>query len=175
MTISMTQASVPVYNQMLGSLSILLDKAEAFATAKKIDGTVLVNARLAADMLPLSRQVQLACDLAKNAAARLAGVEAMKFEDNEKTLPELKQRIAKALAYINSIPTKDIDAGATREITFPMGPDRKGTMTGADYLQHYGLPNFYFHTTMAYALLRHCGVEIGKRDFLGAVSGLTIV
>ena len=175
MSITTTQSSVPVFNQMLGSMSIWLDKAEAFCTAKKIGETVLPNTRLAADMLPMARQVQLACDFAKNAVARLAGVEPMKFEDTETTLPQLKDRIARALAYINSLPAKDIEAGISREITFPAGPDRKGMMSGADYLLHFAMQHFYFHTTMTYAILRHCGVELGKRDFLGAIPGFKMV
>ena len=175
MSISMTKSSVTVFNQMLGSMSVWIDKAEAFCTSRKIAETTLPNTRLAADMLPLARQVQIACDFAKNAVARLAGVEPIKFEDTETTLPQLKDRIARTLAYVNSIPTKDIEAGLAREITFPMGPDRSGSMVGADYLSHYAMQNFYFHTTMTYAILRHCGVELGKRDFLGAVPGLKAV
>lgn len=175
MSLPLSHAAIPVFNQMLGSLSVWLDKAEAFCAAKKIGETVLPNTRLAPDMLPLSRQVQLACDFAKNAVARLAGHDPMKFEDIETTLPQLKERIAKALAYINSIPASEVDAGTAREIVFPAGPDRKASMKGVDFLQHFALQHFYFHTTTAYNILRHSGVELGKRDFLGIIPGLTMV
>jgi hypothetical protein len=153
----------------LNALSGVLDKAEAFAAAKKIDGSVLLNTRLAPDMFALTRQVQVATDLAKNGAARLAGVEPPRYEDNEKTIPELKARLAKAVAFIKSLDAKQIDGAADRQITFPLGPTNKGQMKGDDYLNHFVLPNVYFHLTAAYAILRHCGVEIGKEDFLGAI------
>ena len=171
MSLTMTQASIPVFNQILQGMSGWLDKAEAFCAAKKVDGAVLVNTRLAPDMLALARQVQIACDFAKNTAARLSGVEPPKFEDNEKTLPELKARIAKALTYVNSVAARDIDAGATREVTFPVGPEMKVTMKGEEYLMHFAMPNFFFHATTTYSILRHCGVELGKRDFMGAIPG----
>ncbi len=174
MSLLLTQASLAPFTQTLNAMSIWLDKAEALCVAKKADGAVLAATRLALDMLPLSRQVLIACDFAKNTPARLAGIEPPKFEDNEKTLPELKARIAKTLAYIQTVPASAVDAGGTREINFPMGPQNKGTMKGADYLAHYAMPNFYFHSSMTYAILRHCGVELGKRDFMGAVPGLTM-
>ena len=168
MAFSMSRASLPVFEIGLNALSANLDKAAAFAAAKKIDASVLVNARLAVDMLPLSRQVQIATDQAKNGSARLAGVEAPKFEDNETTLDQLKARIAKTVAYIKTLDTRQIDGAADREINFPIGPN-KGQMKGDDYLNHFVLPNFYFHITTAYDILRHAGVEVGKRDFLGAI------
>jgi hypothetical protein len=120
-------------------------------------------------MFAFARQVQVACDQAKNGMARLAGVEAPKFEDNETTIDQLKERIAKTVAYLKSLDTKAIDASADREITFPLGGQNKGQMMGADYLNHYVMPNFYFHCTAAYACARAFGVDVGKRDFLGAI------
>jgi uncharacterized protein len=147
----------------------VLDKAAAFATAKKLDPATLPQYRLAPDMFALARQVQVACDQAKNGASRLAGVEPPKYEDTEKTIDELKARVAKTVAYVKSLDKAKIDASADREITFPLGPVNKGAMKGTDYLTHFVLPNFYFHLTAAYTILRHCGVEVGKRDFLGAI------
>lgn len=166
---SMSQASIPVYEIGLNALSAVLDKAAAYAEAKKLDPAVLLNTRLYPDMFPLARQVQIACDQAKNASARLAGVEPPRMEDNEKTIAELKARIAKTLAFVKTIDAKTIDASAEREITFPLGPVKKGHMKGADYLNHFALPNFYFHLTTAYGILRHCGLEIGKSDFIGNI------
>jgi uncharacterized protein len=130
---------------------------------------VLLSMRLAPDMFALTRQVQAATDQAKNGTARLAGVEPPKFEDTESTIAQLKERIAKTVAFLKTLDTKAIDASADREITFPLGPTNKGQMQGADYLNHFVLPNFYFHATSAYAILRHAGAEIGKRDFLGNI------
>jgi len=169
MPYTMSQASLPVFEICLNALSGVLDKAAAFAAAKKLDPAVLPQYRLAPDMFTLARQVQVACDQAKNGGARLAGVEPPKFEDTEKTIDELKARVAKTLAYVKSLDAAKIDASAEREITFPLGPTNKGHMKGGDYLNHFVLPNFYFHLTAAYAVLRHCGVELGKRDFLGAI------
>jgi uncharacterized protein len=169
MAFSMSQASLPVFEIGFNALSAVLDKAEAFATAKKIEPLVLPNMRLAPDMFALTRQVQVATDLAKNGAARLAGVEPPRFEDNEKTLGELKARLAKTVAFLKTLDPKQIDAAADRQITFPLGPTNKGQMRGDDYLNHFVLPNVYFHLTAAYAILRHCGVELGKQDFLGAI------
>jgi hypothetical protein len=164
----MSQASLPVFEIGLNALSGVLDKAAAFTTAKKVDPAVLLGWRLAPDMFALARQVQVACDQAKNGAARLAGAEPPKFEDTETSLDQLKGRIAKTLAYIKGLDATAIDASADREITFPLGPT-KGQMKGGDFLNHFVLPNFYFHLTAAYAIVRHCGVELGKRDFLGAI------
>src|SRR5215475_3369248 len=168
-TMSMANASIPVFEVGLNTLSALLDKAEAYAEAKGIDPTVLLNARLFPDMFALTRQVQSACDQAKNGGARLAGIDAPSYEDNEKTIAELRARIAKTVAFVKTLEAGRIDASAEREITFPLGPNNKGHMRGVDYLNHFALPNFYFHLTTAYDILRHCGVGIGKRDFLGAI------
>ena len=165
---SMSQASLPVFEIGLNALMAMLDKAAAHVSAKKIDQSVLASWRLAPDMFALVRQVQVACDQAKNGAARLAGVEPPKFEDNETTLDRLKERIAKTIAYLKTLDTKAIDSSSEREITFPLGPN-KGQMRGGDYLNHFVLPNFYFHVTAAYAVVRNFGVDIGKRDFLGAI------
>ena len=168
MPYSMSKTALPTFEIGLTALSGVLDKAAAFTAAKKVDAAVLLGYRLAPDMFALARQVQVACDQAKNGAARLAGTEPPKFEDNETSLDQLKERIAKTVAYLKTLDAKAIDASADREITFPLGP-AKGQMQGADYLNHFVLPNFYFHLTSAYAIVRHCGVEVGKRDFLGAI------
>ena len=168
MPFTMSQASLPVFEIGLNALSAVLDKAAAFAAAKKIDQTVLLGWRLAPDMYALGKQVQVACDQAKNGLARLAGVEPPKFEDNESTIDQLKERLAKTVAFLKTLDAKAIDAAADREITFPLGP-AKGQMMGADYLNHFVLPNFYFHRSVAYAIVRAIGVEVGKRDFLGAI------
>ncbi len=166
---SMSQASLPAFEINLNALSAVLDKAEAFAAAKKIDPSVLLQTRLAPDMFDLTRQVQIATDQARRGSARLAGVEPPSVPDKEATIGELKDRIAKTVAYLKTLDPNKIDASAEREITFPLGPDNKGHMKGDDYLNHFVLPNFYFHCTAAYAILRHCGVDIGKRDFMGAI------
>jgi hypothetical protein len=168
MPFTMSQASLPVFQIGLTALSGVLDKAAAYAAAKKVDPSVLLSYRLAPDMFALARQVQVAADQAKNGAARLAGVEPPKFEDNETSIEQLKERLAKTLAFLKTLDAKAIDASTERAITFPLG-QAKGEMNGADYLNHYVLPNYYFHLTAAYAIVRHCGVEIGKRDFLGAI------
>jgi hypothetical protein len=168
MPISVSIASLPVFETGLNALSGVLDKAAAFAAAKKIDAAVLLGYRLAPDMFALARQVQVACDQAKNGAARIAGVEPPKFDDNETTIDQLKARIAKTVAFLKTLDTKAMDASAEREITFPLGQG-KGHMKGVDYLDHFVLPNFYFHLTAAYAIVRHCGVDVGKRDFLGGI------
>jgi uncharacterized protein len=165
---SISDASIPVFETGLNTLSALLDKAEGYAQAKSIDPAVLLNARLFPDMFAFTRQVQSACDQAKNGSARLAGIDPPRFEDNEKTIAELKARIAKTVAFVKTLDAKRIDESADREITFPLGSS-KGHMKGADYLNHFALPNFYFHLTTAYDILRHCGVELGKRDFIGAI------
>jgi hypothetical protein len=164
---SLSSSSLPVLEIGLNALSAILAKAEAHAEARKIDPTVLLNARLFPDMFAFTRQVQVVCDQAKNGSSRLAGVEPPKFEDNEKTFAELKARVAKTLAYVKTLDAAKIDASADREIVFPLGPTKKGHMQGADYLNHFLLPNYYFHLTTAYDILRHNGVEVGKLDFLG--------
>jgi uncharacterized protein len=166
---SMSQASLPVFEINLNALSNVLGKAEAFATAKKIDQSVLLRARLAPDMFDLTRQVQVATDGAKRGSARLADVEAPVYEDNETTIAQLRERIAKTVAFLKTLDKKAIDASAEKEIVFPLGPEKKGHMKGDDYLNHFMLPNFYFHYTAAYAILRHNGVDVGKLDFLGAI------
>ena len=169
MSFSMSKASLPVFEIVLDALAGLIDKAEAFAAAKKIDAAVLLNWRLAPDMFPLVKQVQIVTDQAKNGAARLADVTPPRFEDTETTFAELKARLANTVAFLKTLDTKAVDGAAAREITFPLGPVHKGHMNGADYLNHFVLPNLYFHTTTAYAILRGCGVEIGKQDFLGKI------
>jgi uncharacterized protein len=165
MSFSMYQAAVPAILQALKALDGILGKAEANAAERKIDPTVLLNYRLAPDMFAFTRQVQLVTDFAKGTMARLAGQEVPKYEDTEKTIAELKARIAKVTAYVQSFKPSDLDGSETRDVTFPVG-GQPMTFKGADYLVNYALPNFYFHATTAYAILRHCGVGIGKRDFL---------
>ena len=165
---SLSKSSLPVLEIVLNALSANLGKAEAYATVKKIDPSVLLGMRLAPDMFSLTRQVQVVCDQAKNGAARLAGVEPPKFEDNETTVEQLKARVDKTIAFLKTLDAKAIDASADRDITFPLGP-KKAQMKGDDYLNHFVLPNFYFHATAAYAILRHAGVDVGKRDFLGGI------
>jgi uncharacterized protein len=169
MSLSMSQVSIPTFQIGLNALSAILDKAEKFAVAQKIDPLVLLNTRLYPNMFPLVRQVQVVADQAKNGAARLTGVEPPRFKDKETTINELKDRLAKTSAFIKTLDLKQIDAAADRQITFPLGPTHKGHMKGDDYLNHFVLPNFYFHLTAAYAILRHCGLEVGKQDFLGAI------
>ncbi len=168
MPFMMSQASLPVCEIGLNSLIVILDKAVAHAAAKKADPSVLLGWRLAPDMFAFTRQVQVVCDQAKNGLSRLAGVEAPKFDDNETTVEALKARLEKTLAYIKTLDAKAIDAAADRDITFPLGP-KKAQMSGADYLNHFVLPNFYFHLSAAYAIARAFGADVGKRDFLGAI------
>ena len=166
MTISMYSASVPILVRALDNLQSWFDKAEAFAAAKKFDPQVLLAARLAPDMLPFTKQVQIACDSAKFGVARLSGVEAPKFDDTEVSLADLRQRIAKTLEYIRSVPAQRLDGTEDKDIVVPRR-DGSLTLKGEFYLKHYVLPNVFFHVTTAYALLRHNGVEIGKPDYLG--------
>ncbi len=168
MSLSMHSASVPVFVRMLGNLDAWLEKAEAHARTKKFDTGVYLNTRLAPDMLVFSKQIQIACDTAKFGVARLAGVDSPKFEDSETTLGELRERIAKTVAYVKSVPAAQVDGTEAKDVVLPR---RDGTITlkGEFYLKHYVLPNFYFHVTTAYALLRHNGVELGKSDYLGAL------
>jgi len=167
MTLSMYQASAPAFENMLGALSKLLDKAQAHATARKIEPSALLLARLAPDMFTFTKQVQIACDFAKNTMSRLAGQEPPKFADEEKSFDELKTRIAKVRDFVKAFKPAQIDGSEDKDITFPVGPEAKMTLKGHDYLVSFALPNFYFHVTAAYALLRHNGVQIGKLDFLG--------
>jgi hypothetical protein len=168
MSVSMYDFSIPVMTSGLTNLSAILDKAAAHAAAKKFDSVVLAQARLFPDMYPLARQVQIACDTAKGAAARLAGIEVPKHEDTETTFAELKARIAKTVDFLKSVTAAQLKDAESRaiEIKFPNGSWK---FTGIGYLTDFVLPNFYFHTGMVYALLRKNGVEIGKGDFLGAI------
>jgi hypothetical protein len=164
----MYQVSIPALVQMLNNLSAILDKAEAHAQDRKIEPEVLLNYRLAPDMLPFIRQIQIAADLAKGAAARLAGVEVPKHDDTEKTFADLKARITNTVTFVQSIQPSDIDGSEGREINLTLG-EHKMNFKGQPYLVHFVLPNFYFHCTTAYDILRHCGVELGKRDFIGTI------
>ena len=167
MTISMYEASVPVFIRYLGNLKAILQKAAAHAEAKQIDPAVLVNSRLYPDMLPLSRQVHLVSDMAKSCPSRLTGAEPPKFEDTESTFPELLERIDKTVAHLKSFRPDQIDGSEDTAISVPT---RRGPMNmkGQPYLLQFMLPNFFFHVTTAYAILRHNGVELGKLDYLGA-------
>jgi hypothetical protein len=162
----MYAASVPTFLQMLKNLTAILEKAEAFAAERDIEPEVLVNWRLAPDMLPLANQIQIAADFAKGTTARLAGAEVPKYADEEKTLADLKARIAKTVKFVEGFKAKDIDGSETRDITLPVG-GQEMRFKGEPYLVHFALPNFYFHVTTAYDILRRCGVDIGKRDFIG--------
>ncbi len=166
MTISMYQASVPVFKRMLKNLSAILDKAAAHTMAKKIDPMVLASDRLAPDMLPFPKQIFIACDIAKFAVARLAGVEAPKFADDEKTFDEFKTRIQKTIDFLDTVKPQQIDGTEDKEITFPVG-GKPMTFKGLPYLLNFVMPNVYFHITTAYAILRHNGVELGKMDYIG--------
>ena len=168
MPLSIHQASVPVFARVLGNLSAILDKGLADAEARKIDPAVFLNARLAPDMHPLTRQVQIASDAAKGCAARLAGVEPPSFPDVEASFPELKERIAKTLAFVQGVAADKIDGSEDRKIVLNF-PGGQFTFSGQDYLLNFVLPNLFFHASAAYAILRHNGVPIGKRDFLGGV------
>lgn len=167
MAISMYAGSVPVFKQMLTSLRDVLTKAETHATEKKIDPNVLLQARLFPDMFSFTRQVQIASDFAKGVSARLAGVEVPSYEDNEQSFADLKARIDKTLAFIEKLTPTQIDGSEEREIVTQAGTTKEKRFVGINYLLHYGLPHFYFHVTTAYAILRHNGIEIGKRDFIG--------
>jgi uncharacterized protein len=173
MSLSMHQASVPAFVQILTALAKVLDKAEAHAAARKIDPAVLMGCRLAPDMFPLSRQVQISCDMAKGAVAHLAGVEVPSWPDNETTFAGLKERIGKTVDFVRSFKPAQIDGSEAREVTLKLGGNPV-TFKGQAYLVHFVMPNFYFHAAAAYAILRHNGVELGKRDFLGQVPGLTV-
>lgn len=162
----MYQVSIPRFVHMLGNLAAILDKAQAYADAKKIDAATLPAARLFPDMLPLTSQVQIACDSAKGAAARLSGVTAPVFEDNERTLAELKARVEKTIAFLKTIGAAQIDGTEAKELIVKVaGQDAK--FTGMQFLLARAIPNFYFHIATAYNILRHNGVDIGKRDYLG--------
>lgn len=165
MPVSMYLISVPSFQKHLNALDAILDKADAYATAKKIDPAVLMNARLYPDMFNFIRQVQASCDFAKAASARLAGIEPPSHPDTETTIAELKARIAKTLAFLSTIKPEQMEGSEDKSLTIKVGPNEM-TFTGRDYLLHFALPNFYFHCTTAYDILRHNGLEIGKRDFM---------
>jgi hypothetical protein len=162
---------VPVFVQLLKGLSGVLDKAEVHCAAKKIDPVVMAGARLIADMFPLSRQVQIACDFAKGVTARLAGVEVPAWEDNEKSLADLKVRIQKTITFIEGFKPTQIDGSEDRDISLKVAGNPV-TFKGQPYLLNFGMAHFYFHTAAAYSILRANGVDIGKRDYIGAVPGL---
>ncbi|MEL6461390.1 MAG: DUF1993 domain-containing protein [Cyanobacteria bacterium J06621_15] len=166
MTISMYQASVPVLIRSLNNLAAILEKGAAHAEAKNIDPSVLINSRLYPDMFPLTKQVQIASDIARRGAARLADSEAPSIEDNETTFSELIARIQKTTSYLETLKPDVIDGSEEKSITLPVGKDTM-TFTGMPFLLYFVLPNVYFHVTTAYDILRHCGVELGKMDFLG--------
>ena len=166
MTISMYQSTVAVFIRQLENLSAILKKSEAHAEAKKIDPTILLNARLFPDMLPLTRQIQIACDAVKFGAGRIAEVEMPVFEDVEKSFPELCERITKTIKFLQTIKPEQIDEKEALKITYTQR-NKENNFIGQPYLLNYVLPNLYFHISIAYAILRHNGVEIGKKDYLG--------
>ncbi len=166
MNISMYQASVPVFSRALNNLAAILEKTAAQAEAKKIDPAVLIGYRLYPDMLPLARQIHIATDGAKGGVARLAGVEPPKYEDNEASFPDLIARLRKTVAYLESIKPEQIDGSEDKTVTWKTQTTTR-SMQGMPYLLSHVTPNVYFHVTTAYDILRHCGIEIGKQDFLG--------
>ena len=165
---NMYDASVPVFTHFLRSLAVILKKAEVHCAAKKIDPAVILNARLFPDMFALTRQVQIACDTAKGVVARLAGVEIPAYEDNEKTLADLKARVARTIAFIQTMTPAQIDGTEDKDIIVKRG-DKETHYKGMQFLLGHGLPNLYFHTTTTYSMLRASGVEIGKADYLGKI------
>jgi hypothetical protein len=168
MALSLYDVSIPVLVRGLTNLSILIDKAAAHAEAKKFEPAVLAQARLYPDMFPLARQVQITCDTAKGAAGRLAGIDIPKHEDTETTLAELKQRIATTVDFIQSVKPGQLEGAESRSIEIKT-PNRTLSFTGLSYLNNFVLPNFYFHESISYAILRHNGIEVGKGDYLGAI------
>lgn len=169
MSFTVHASCVPQFVKMSKNMLAWLDKAEAHAKAKKFDVNNFVGMRLAPDMLPFSRQIQIASDAAKNCVARLVGDEPPKWADTESTLDELRARIQKTIDFVQSVPAHRFEGAEKRDIVMPAGPDRTIRMTGETFLQGFSIPNFYFHVTMVYALLRHGGVEIGKGDYLGGL------
>ncbi|MSS76277.1 MAG: DUF1993 domain-containing protein [Methyloglobulus sp.] len=167
MSLNMYQASIPVFIRMLGNLSVILNKAVTHAEAIKIDPSIFINARLAPDMLPLSRQVQIATDMAKGCAARLAGLEVPSYEDNETTFADLQTRIAKTIAFLQSISAEQINGSEERIVMLKLR-GKEISFLGQPYLLDFALPNVYFHITTTYAILRHNGVEVGKMDYIGS-------
>ncbi len=168
MSISMYAASVPVFKQMLGSLVSILEKAETYAGERKVDPAVLLQTRLFPDMLPLVRQIQIACDFASGITARLAGDEVPAYDDNEQSLTQLIERLQRTIAFLDNVDAARFEGSEKREILTRPGTPKERRFSGQDYLLTYGLPQFFFHVTTAYALLRHNGVVIGKRDYMGA-------
>ena len=168
MSLSMYQASAPRFANTLRNLSAILDKAQAHCEAKKVDPLALTSFRLFPDMFPLSRQIQIATDTAKGAVARLAGAEIPKYDDLEQTIAELRARIAKTVDFVLSVPAAKLEGSAERDIALKIA-GKDTVLKGAQYLLGHAYPNFYFHSTTAYNILRHNGIEVGKRDFLGAV------
>ena len=164
---SFYDASVPAFLQILGSLSGILTKAEAHCAAKNIKPEVLLGARLYPDMLPLSKQIQLACDFSSKGCARLAHVDVPSTPDTETTFEELRQRLAKTIDYVKSFKPAQFDGADAKDVTFPAGPNNSMTLKGQQFLSNVAFPNFYFHAATTHGILRHNGVEIGKRDFLG--------
>jgi uncharacterized protein len=170
MSISMHGSSVGVYTHVLRTLNVMLDKADKWVTEKKIDPMAILHARLAPDMFHLIRQVQIATDMAKGTAARLAGEEPPRFEDNEASFADLRARISKTIAYLESLKAENFTGSETRQITLKLGPptaQRVMEFVGLGYLQNFGTPNVYFHYSMVYAVLRHNGLDIGKMDYIG--------
>jgi len=168
MTISLYSATVPVLNQILLALSDVLKKGEEHAQQRKFDPATLLQSRLFPDMLPLVRQVQIACDFAKSVPLRIAGLEVAAYEDTEQSFAELQQRITKTLGLIQALTAAQLDASTIKEIVLRPGTPKEKTLSVQDYALKYGMPQFFFHVTTTYNLLRHNGVEIGKKDFMGA-------
>lgn len=168
MAISMYAASVPVFRQMLTGLSAILAKADAYAAAKKVDPAILLHSRLYPDMFHLLQQVQIATEFARGACARLAGIEVPKVDGDEASFADLQANINKTLSFLNSLSATQIDGSETREIVLRPGTPKEKKFTGQPYLLSYALPQFFFHVTTAYAILRHNGLEVGKKDYMGA-------
>ncbi len=167
-SVSMYHASVPIFRQMLLALSDVLGKAEAYGEAKKVDQLVLLQSRLALDMFPLVRQVQIACDFAKSVTARLTAVEVPAYDDSEQDIAGLQARIDSTVAFLDGLSEAQFDGSEALEIVLRPGTPKEKTLIGRTYLLSYGMPQFFFHVTTAYNLLRHNGVEIGKKDFMGS-------
>ena len=163
----MYAASVPVFQQLLGSLDAILAKAETYAAEKKIDPAALTQSRLFPDMFPLTKQVQIACEYARSVSAQLSGVQVAKFAGDAKTFPELRALVAHTLSGIGVLAAAEFDGSEAREVVLHPGAPNERRFSGTAYLLHYAMPQFVFHVTTAYALLRHSGLEIGKRDFIG--------
>jgi hypothetical protein len=164
---SVYDATVPAFTHTLSALSGLVNKAEAYCQTKGIQGEVLLSARLYPDMLPFSRQIQLACDFAAKSAARLAQVEVPTTPDTEKSFDELRQRLAKTIDYLKTFKPAQFEGADQKDVTFPTGPSTHMTVKGQQFINRYAFPNFFFHAAIAHGILRHSGVDIGKRDFLG--------